>query len=295
MHHDQHPDAETEPRAATRISRRSSKAARRQTEAQTRVAAQPAVYSILIVEDDLNVRESLVDLFELAGFNVRSATNGREGLRRIREQIPDLVIADIMMPVMDGVTMLRRIRTQRATSLIPVILLTARSMLESRLEGLETGADDYITKPFHARELIARVTNMIQTRKNLLLALYSEPSRVLSESQDEAFLRRLRGVLEERMGDPGLNIDMVCSDMKLGRSTIQKRLKQIKGTSFNRFLRDFRLERARDLLINNAGTISDIAFHLGFNSLSYFSRAYKDLYGVPPRQSRHSHPKKNNS
>ncbi len=287
MHHDQHPDAETEPRAATRISRRSSKAARRQTEAQTRVAAQPAVYSILIVEDDLNVRESLVDLFELAGFNVRSATNGREGLRRIREQIPDLVIADIMMPVMDGVTMLRRIRTQRATSLIPVILLTARSMLESRLEGLETGADDYITKPFHARELIARVTNMIQTRKNLLLALYSEPSRVLSESQDEAFLRRLRGVLEERMGDPGLNIDMVCDDMKLGRSTIQKRLKQIMGTSFNRYLRDFRLERARDLLRNNAGTISDIAFQLGFNSLSYFSRAYKDLYGVPPRQSRH--------
>lgn len=287
MHHDQHPDAETEPRAATRISRRSSKAARRQTEAQTRVAAQPAAYSILIVEDDLNVRESLVDLFELAGFNVRSATNGREGLRRIREQIPDLVIADIMMPVMDGVTMLRRIRTQRATSLIPVILLTARSMLESRLEGLETGADDYITKPFHARELIARVTNMIQTRKNLLLALYSEPSRVLSESQDEAFLRRLRGVLEERMGDPGLNIDIVCNDMKLGRSTIQKRLKQIMGTSFNRFLRDFRLERARDLLINNAGTISDIAFQLGFNSLSYFSRAYKDLYGVPPRQSRH--------
>jgi DNA-binding response OmpR family regulator len=287
MHHDQHPDAETEPRAAQRPSRRTSTTARSQTETQRRVTAQPAVYSILIVEDDLHVRESLVDLFELAGFNVRSAENGRDGLRRIREQIPDLVIADIMMPVMDGVTMLRRIRAQRATSLIPVILLTARHMLESRLEGLETGADDYITKPFHARELIARVTNMIQTRKNLLLALYSEPSRVLAESQDETFLRRLRGILEERMGNPDLNIDQVCDDMKLGRSTIQKRLKHITGKSFNRYLRDFRLERARDLLAGNAGTISDIAFQLGFNSLSYFSRAYKGFHGVPPRHSRH--------
>ena len=285
MHDDQHPDAEAQTRASGR-QRRRPPTPRRLTEASARAAAQPHVYSILIVEDDLHLRESLIDLFELAGFSVRSAVNGREGLRQIRAQLPDIVIADIMMPQMDGIAMLRRIRAQRATALIPVILLTARHMIESRLEGLETGADDYITKPFHARELITRVTNMIQTRKNLLLALYSEPSRVLAESQDESFLRRLRGILEETMGDPDLKIHHVCDAMKLGRSTIQKRLKLVTGKSFNRYLRDFRLERARDLLASNAATISDIAFQLGFNSLSYFSRAYKEFHGVSPRQTR---------
>lgn len=239
-------------------------------------------YEILIVEDEDSLRVSLSDMLEFAGFRVRTARNGAEGWQTVQSQHPDLILSDIMMPELDGYGLLRKIRSNEETSLIPMMMITAKVEVESKLHGLELGADDYITKPFEFKELRLRATNLLKTREKLLQAAYREPDKIKFSSQDVVFMKKLNFLLEEQMAKPSLSTQTIAEQMHMSLSTMSRKLRKITGQSPNQFTREYRLKRARDMVKLDYGTLSEIAHKTGFNSLSYFSRSYKDFFGHNP-------------
>lgn len=237
---------------------------------------------ILIIEDDAAVRDNLCELFELKDHTVSVASNGREGLDVCKREKPDLVISDVMMPEMDGIAYLKAHRESPSISNIPVILLTAKTQIEDKIEGLEYGADDYITKPFNTNELLARSNNLIELRKHYKTkAMLEAPTREI-KSVDEAFMEIIHDMLKGNLENSNFNIDDVVEELGLSKSTIQRRIKTISGKTFNQLLREFRLEQAKLIILNRGGNISEIAFQVGFNSISYFSYTFKNYFGFTP-------------
>ena len=239
-------------------------------------------YLILIVEDDQAVRLTLQELLILQNYKVETASNGLEGFNKAKRIKPDLIISDIMMPKQDGYELLNQLRQHPELELTPVIFLTAKAMLESRLKGLEYGADGYVTKPFHPKELTLRVNHLIQQRKKILQAALQQPEKVLVESQEERFLKQLRQSIEQHMGNPNLSIGDLAFELAVSISTLQKRLKKINGMAVSQYLREYRLKRARDLIHLGYGNLSEIARKTGFRSLSYFSTSFKEFFGQRP-------------
>jgi len=182
----------------------------------------------------------------------------------------------------------RKIKTDEITAHIPVILLTARATRESKLEGLETGADDYLIKPFDADELIIRVKNLIAQRRSLRerfsRKLTVDPSEIAVTSADEHFLRRALDIIENNMDDPEFNAESFSKTMAVSRSQLHRKLHALTGQSTTEFIRSIRLKRAAQLLKQGYGTISEIAFEVGFNHLSYFSECFKKQFGMNPKE-----------
>ncbi len=239
---------------------------------------------IVIVEDEYELRQTLVDILEMHKYDVESAANGQEGLNMIRRVQPDLIISDVMMPVKDGFELVKELKLDTDTELIPVIFLTANVSSSAKLQGLEFGADDYITKPFLMEELLLKVRNLVQTRRKLLQVMYLNPEKVITESQDERFLKKLKLTIENHINNPDLGMKDVASEMGISTSSLQKRIKSLAQKSVSQFIREYRLKRSLDLIYVGYGNMSQIAEKVGFRSLSYFTKCFKDYNGYPPSQ-----------
>ncbi|MDC3337219.1 response regulator [Flavobacteriales bacterium] len=241
-------------------------------------------YDILIVEDELAIRMSLVDLMEISGFQVRSAENGLEGVRKVQEKTPDLIISDVMMPELDGYGFLEEIRANKETTLIPFIFLTAKVELESKLQGMELGADGYITKPFEFRELNLKVRNLLITKQKVLQNALTKPGLVKEHSQDTIILKKLNLIMEEQLENSELTTDQLAISLNMSLSTFTRKLKKLSNKSPNQFMKEFRLIRAKQMVELSYGSLSEIARKTGFSTLSYFSHSYKEFYGKSPSE-----------
>lgn len=239
-------------------------------------------HTILLLEDDRNLRETLVDIFELKGFEVVTATNGIEALKLLDEVAPDVIVSDVMMPEMDGLEFLKRIKENPQTEITPVIMVTANTLRESKYKGLEYGANDYITKPFDTVELLFKVQNLIKIHPKSPKPTLINPVKV--DSQESVFIDDLKVKMLEFLSDTDLSVEQLGQAMFLGKSTFQRKIKKFTGLSAKEYIRTFRLEYAYQLLEQKAGSASHIASKTGFRSLAYFSYAFKQHYGFNPSE-----------
>lgn len=242
---------------------------------------------ILVVEDSEDVRAHLLEHLE-DHFNIQEAADGEEGLSMATDSIPDLIIADLMMPRMDGVELCRRLKTDERTSHIPVIMLTAKATVESRIEGLETGADAYMTKPFNMQELQTRIRSLIEQRKKLRERFSREtdigPSDIAVTSVDEKFLNKAIRIIEDNLGDCDFDVTAMTQEIGMSRMQLFRKLKALTNQTPSEFIRTIRLKRAAQLLQKKFGNVAEITYEVGFNNLSYFAKCFRELYGVSPSE-----------
>jgi signal transduction histidine kinase/DNA-binding response OmpR family regulator/ligand-binding sensor domain-containing protein len=237
---------------------------------------------VLLVEDNPELRGFVRSILK-DNYHITEAENGRDGLLLATEELPDLVISDVMMPIMDGFELTQRLKQDERTSHIPVVLLTAKSAIESRLEGLSYGADAYLDKPFHSEELIIRVEQLIRTRQ-LLQEKYSQakgdnqPDLPKAELQ---FINKLEDSLEQNLSDTTLNAETLAKYNHLSRSQLHRKLKAVTGLSTTAFIRKYRLQRGREMLIEGL-SVSEVSLKVGFNSPQYFSTRFKEHFGHSP-------------
>lgn len=245
---------------------------------------------ILLVEDNPDVR-AFIRLELEDSYTILEAENGQIGLDLARAETPDLVLSDVMMPVLDGMAMCRQLKEDAAICHIPVILLTARSSQENQLEGLERGADDYISKPFHMPILQARIHNLLESRRLLRERFASEPasiepSEVTVTSMDEVFLKRAIEAMEENMREEEFKVESLAAALHMSRSALYLKLKALVDQTPQAFMRTMRLKRGAQLLRDRAGSISEIAAEVGFLEPTHFSRGFKKQFGMSPSQYR---------
>jgi len=242
---------------------------------------------ILLVEDNSDVRLYIQGILH-SEYRLLSAGNGEQGLKKARAHLPDLIISDVMMPVMDGWQLCQSIKSNVATSHIPVILLTARGGDDSQVKGYEMGADDYITKPFKPALLLARISNLIRQRRDLQKVLrrhlLTEPQDITINSTDELFLREVAELLEKNYGDPLFHVEALQQKLFMGRTTLYRKLLALTGEPPSQFLRSFRLARAARLLEKGHGNVTEVSMAVGFTNPAYFSECFKQKFGVNPSQ-----------
>ncbi|HMB92904.1 MAG TPA: ATP-binding protein, partial [Rhodothermales bacterium] len=240
---------------------------------------------ILIVEDNAEVRGFLRKHLE-ATYHILEAADGAAGLAAAREAQPDLVISDVMMPEMDGYALCRALKADERLRTIPVVLLTAKAGEAETVQGLESGADDYIVKPFSMSELKARVATLIQARQQARHQFSREvvvqPAGIRIQSEDEAFLKRVLAVVEARLGDSTFNAGAMADAVGLSRRQLERRLAAVAGETPAELLRRLRLERARQLLETHSSTIAEVAYAVGFKSPAHFSKAFRKAFGLSP-------------
>jgi signal transduction histidine kinase/AraC-like DNA-binding protein len=242
---------------------------------------------VLIVEDNADVRQHVYENFEKE-YLVKQAKNGKEGWEKAVALIPDLIMSDVMMPEMDGVELCKKLKTDERTSHIPVILLTARADVEDKIEGLETGADDYITKPFNIKELLTRSKNLIEQRKKLIEKYTHQielgPGEIAVESADEKFLKRALEIIEKNMGDCDFDVNSFYPEMNMSRMQLFRKLKALVNQTPSELIRNMRLKRASQLMKQKFGNIAEITYEVGFNNLSYFAKCFKEKFDVLPSE-----------
>ncbi len=244
------------------------------------------VPTILLIEDNADMRGFIKDqLIEF--YKVKEALDGEKGLQKALADNPDLIITDLMMPKMDGITLCKKLKSDVHTSHIPVIMLTAKAGMENKIEGLETGADDYLTKPFNANELLVRAKNLIVQRQQLR-ALFSksetkvDPKRITVTTIDEKFLEELLLLLEEKYADSAFGVPEMQNALAMSKTQLHRKLKALTNEAPGELLRNFRLKRAAQLLSQKADSVTQIAYSVGFNNLSYFAKCFRELYGTSP-------------
>ena len=240
---------------------------------------------VLIIDDNNGMRAYLRSILK-DKYNVSEAADGKQGLEKACREIPKLVICDVMMPVMDGLEFTRQLKQNMATSHIPVILLTARSLSEQREEGYGTGADSYLTKPFSGSVLLARVDNLLRSR-TMLRSLFSgdkkeEAAEEQLGSRDLTFINRLRDSIRQNMGDSDFTVERLGEEVGLSRVQLYRKVKALTGQTPVDLLKKARLERARLLVEKTDKSISEIAYEVGFTAPSYFNKCFKDEFGVSP-------------
>lgn len=243
--------------------------------------------TILWVEDNLDLRSYLAAVLE-KNYRVKTAANGEEALALTLDEIPDLILSDMMMPKMDGFTLCEEIRKRQETSHIPFVLLTARSTVESRLAGLELGADDYMTKPFITSELLIRIKNLLEQRNNLKIRFRQQlsvaPKDITVTSMDEKFLSRVIEVVEANLADATFSVERLSEEIGMSRKHLHRKLVGLVDQTPNEFIRVFRLKSAMQLLEQQSGNVKEVAFGVGFNNLSYFAKCFKEQFGMTPAE-----------
>lgn len=242
---------------------------------------------ILIVEDNADLRTYLRNNFN-GLYAVQEAGDGEQGFALAVREIPDLVISDLMMPVMDGYQLCKKIKGDEHTSHIPVILLTAKADLPSKIEGLEAGADDYLPKPFDWTELHTRIKNLIDIRKKLqekfAQQMNVKPTEVTVLSTEDRFLKKVLAIVESNISNPGFSVEFLAAEAAMSNVQLYRKLKALTNQTPNELIRNFRLERAASLLKQHAGGVAEIAYQVGFNNLSYFAKCFKEKFGVTPSE-----------
>jgi DNA-binding response OmpR family regulator len=253
---------------------------------------------VLVVEDHAELRRFISQSLSKQ-YQVLEAENGLKGYEQALEVIPDLIISDLMMPQMDGMTLCKKLKTNELTSHIPLILLTARADSESKISGLETGADDYLTKPFQMQELQVRVKNLIDSRKKLRerysRSLTVEPTEVAVTSTDEKFLQKALAIIEANLARTEFDVETFSKEIGMSRGHLHRKLTTLIDQSPSDFIRTIRLKRAARLLDKQAGNISEVAFQVGFNSLTYFTKCFREFYGQTPSEYADKHSSLNES
>ena len=253
---------------------------------------------ILVVEDNEDVRDYIKDSLGNE-FVYEEAANGEQGVRKAEKMIPDLIISDIKMPKMDGNQMTKILKNDEKTSHIPIILLTGKSGQESKLEGLETGADDYLTKPFDTKELQVRIRNLINSRRKLQekygnrdffvpkrdeenLSRLGEVKAGKLSSLEEKFMGKVLEVIENHLSEEEFSIEQFGNEVGMSRVQLHRKLKALSGKSASHYLRSVRLSKAKKMIEEQKGNVSEIAYSVGFSSPQYFTRCFKEEFGYPP-------------
>ena len=240
---------------------------------------------VLIVDDNADVRWYVRDQLG-SSYSVLEAENGKRGVDLALETIPDLIISDVMMPKKDGYELCRILKKDEKTSHIPIILLTAKAGRDDKLGGLEQGADDYLTKPFDAKELKTRVKNLIEVRRKLRerfsRGVVLKPGEIAVQSMEDAFLKKVLTVVELHIGDEGFSVESLANEVAMSRMQLYRKLTALTNLSTSDFIRYIRLQRGMELLKRKAGSISEIAYSVGFSSPSYFTKCFHEQFGVAP-------------
>lgn len=242
---------------------------------------------ILVVDDNIDVCQYITQLLE-ADYSVSQATDGEQGLEIAKKEVPDLIVCDVMMPVMDGLEMCRQVKAETATSHVPVILLTSNAQESQRAEGYDCGADAYITKPFSSKVLFSRIHNLLENRKRLkfIYTAAAETEAESAEDPDKRFMASFRKAVSERMSDSSLSVETISATLGLSRVQMYRKVKQLTGQSPVELIRLMRLKKAERLLKVTKMTVSEIAYEIGFSSPSYFSKCFKDHFGCQPGEAR---------
>lgn len=245
------------------------------------------LYKLLIIDDNSDLRNYIKSCFE-GKYQILEAKNGLEGLEMAGNLFPNLIISDIMMPEMDGIELCRRIKSNFATSHVPVILLTARSGVNEQIEGLETGADDYIIKPFNKEVLLLKVNNLIVAREKLR-GLFSskmsiEPHEITVTSADEKFIAHALSIVEKNIDDPSFGAAGLVSELGVSRTLAHMKFKELTQTSTSEFIKTIRLKRACQLLKMNKLRVSEVGYKVGFSDPQYFTKSFKNYFGITPTE-----------
>ena len=247
---------------------------------------------ILVVEDNDDIREYIASSFS-SNYRIITAINGKEGLEQALNQIPDIIISDIMMPEMDGIELCKLVKEDIRTSHIPVILLTAKDSIQDKEEGYESGADSYLTKPFSAKLLNSRVHNLLESRKKLALIVANRTKELKPEQQeetiklnklDEEFLTKFTTIVEENIDMEKMDMSFMMEKMNMSHSTLYRKIKSLTGMSGNELIRKIRLKNSLRLLMEEGHNISEAAYASGFNDLGYFRSCFREEYGMAPSE-----------
>jgi len=256
-------------------------------EEESKQGATEEKLTILLAEDNQDIHYYLKNELEKQ-YNIVPFTNGYDASMKVEEVMPDLVLSDIMMPRMTGIELCQKIKSSEKTSHIPVILLTAKGSHDNKIEGLESGADDYIKKPFRLEEVKVRIKNVIRTRQKLQKKFSQEVilegKTIHSDSLDEQFIKKAMEVVEKHIENPKFDNQMFCQEIGYGKTQLYTKIKALTDMSPNEFTRVIRLKRAAVLIKQRAANISEIAYMVGFSSSKYFSTCFRDLFGKSPRQ-----------
>lgn len=242
---------------------------------------------LLLVEDNADVRKLLVDTFK-KDYKILQAENGKKGVLKAMNAIPDIIISDVMMPIKDGIDLTRTLKKNELTSHIPIILLTAKAGDENELTGIETGADDYITKPFNQKLLKSKTASLVTLRKQLRLRYSQEvilkPKDIAITSVDEKFLERIQKTLDEKLSEPTFTSEEFSKTMHMSRMQLHRKLKALTGLSASEFIRSQRLKLASQLLKQSGHSVSEIGYSVGFNDAAYFTKCFREAYQYTPTE-----------
>lgn len=266
---------------------------------QSEVSIDENLPIVLVVDDNRDIRILVSELLN-ADYNIITASNGKEGIKMAARYVPDLIICDVMMPVMDGLECCRRIKGEVSTSHIPVLMLTACSMDEQRAQGYDSGADGYLSKPFSSEVLKARCVSLIANRKRIKELWQAAETKVTGTGEapkrplpagggadiDDSFYNRFLKIFNEGMGDATMSVDTIASKMGLEHSQFYRKIKALTNFAPVELMRRLRLQRGRNLLLKTDRTVSEIAYEIGFSTPAYFTKCYRDLYGETPSETR---------
>ena len=243
--------------------------------------------TLLIVEDNKDIRDYIIGILTNE-YNIIEASNGEEALQLVFDNPLDLIISDVMMPIMDGIALTKELKTNIRTSHIPILLLTARASFIHKIEGFEIGADDYITKPFNELLLISRIKNILKNRDLLHEKFWMKELIPISEfnlnKSDKEFMSKLMKILEENLNSTDLNVNFVCNELGMSHSVVYKKIKSLTNMSYVEFVRDFRLKTAKKLIEAQNFTVLDACYHVGYSDRKYFSKLFKKHFGEAPSQ-----------
>lgn len=240
---------------------------------------------VLLVDDNLDMLD-YIHLQLQKHFRFLKAQDGNEGLQIAQQELPDLIVSDVMMPGMSGLELCAKIKSDIKTDHIPVILLTARIGEDDKIQGLQSQADEYLQKPFNGKELQVRIQNLIENRKRLRKRFAEQvifkASEIAETPQEAQFLQQLIDTIEANHSDAQFDVNQLCTLMAMSKSQLNRKMRAVLNKSPNQFLRSYRLERARELIKSGQGTIAEIAYDVGFTSPAYFTKCFHDEYGYPP-------------
>lgn len=241
--------------------------------------------TVLVVDDNPDLRVYLRSILQ-TDYRILDAADGQQGMAVAKEEVPDLILSDVMMPVMNGLDFCKQLKADEVTSHIPVILVTARAMNQHQVEGYQSGADAYLTKPFVAEVLKARIANLLWQRHELRSMWEGKKVEKKKEVANDPFIRRFQAVVDERLTDSDLSVEDIASELALSRVQLYRKVKAVTGCTPVDLLRKARLTKARQLLVESDLTVSEIAYRVGFTSPSYFTKCFKDEYGTVPGEAR---------